>query len=276
MPGPPANHEPVVDQMTQVWISLVAACDQMRPAQWDLATDCPGWTVKDQLSHLIGVERLLLGDPPPPPLDEVPEHVTNAFGEMNEAWVAARRRVPGNEVLAELVETTNRRFDALLAMPASKFDEVGWSPVGEVPYRQYMETRILDTWAHEQDVRRALGRPGGRNGVGEAMTLERCQSAMPFVVGKRVAPPDGTSVLFAVTGVMGRQVLVRVDGGRASQVPSAAGDEPTVSLSMDQEAFWRLGFGRVEPVRVVATGQVQIDGDMAIGHTVLESMAFMI
>ena len=276
MRGPSANNEAVIDHMTEVWVSLVGACEKMKTAQWDLATDCPGWTVKDQISHLIGIERLLLGDPPPPPLEVVPEHVTNAFGELNEAWVAARRAVPGEEVLDEFVEVTNRRFEALRAMPRSKFDEVGWSPVGEVPYREFMETRVLDSWAHEQDIRRALGRPGGRNGVGEATTLDRCTRSMPFVVGKRVAPPDGTSVLFVVIGVMGKKVGIHVDGGRASLVPLRPNEAPTVTLTMDQEPFWRLGFGRVEPARVLATGEVRIEGDIALGHRILESMAFMI
>ena len=96
---------------------------------------------------------------------------------------------------------------------------------------------------------------------------------MPFVVGKRVAPPDGTTVLFAVIGVMGRKVGVRVDGGRAAPVATGPADEPSVTLTMDQEAFWRLGFGRVEPARVVATGEVRIEGDVALGHRVLDSMA---
>ena len=276
MADPPANNEAVVDQMIQVWISLVDACERVRADQWDQPTDCPGWSVKDNLSHLIGIERLLLGDPPPPPLEEFPDHVVNAFGELNEAWVAARRPLEGQKVLDEFVEVTNRRFEALRSMPASKFDEIGWSPVGEVPYREFMETRILDSWAHEQDIRRALGRPGGRNGVGEAMTLDRCARTMPFVVGKRVAPPDGTSVLFSVVGVMGRKLHVRMHDGRAEVAPLGPAEEPSVTLSMDQEAFWRLGFGRVEPTRVVATGQVRIEGDIAIGHRVLDSMAFMI
>jgi uncharacterized protein (TIGR03083 family) len=276
MPGQAANYEPVVDQMTEVWTSLVGACGTLKASHWDTPTDCPGWTVKDQLSHLIGIERMLLGDPAPPPLEKVPDHVHNAFGEMNEAWVAARRPRPGPEVLAEFVDTTNRRLEALRAMPAAKFDEVGWSPVGEVPYREFMETRILDTWAHEQDIRRAVGRPGGRNGVGEATTLDRCGRAMPFVVGKKVAPPEGTSVLFAVIGVMGRQLNVGMHDGRAMVLPVPPGQAPTVALTMDQEAFWRLGFGRVEPARLVANGQVRVEGDMAIGHKVLESMAFMV
>jgi uncharacterized protein (TIGR03083 family) len=276
MPAPPTNNEPVVGALVQVWTSIVGVGEQVRGTQWDLPTDCPGWTVRDQLSHLIGIERLLLGDPPPPPLAEFPGHVTNAFGEMNEAWVDARRRTPGPTVLAEFVEVTNRRIDDLRSMPTSRFDEVGWSPLGEIPYRQFMETRILDSWVHEQDIRRALGRPGGRNGVGEATALDRCGDTMPYVVGKRVAPPDGTSVLFAVVGVMGRQVLVAVDGGRA--VPLAVTPEvrPTVTLTMDQESFWRLGFGRVEPKRLLATAQVKVDGDVALGHRVLDAMSFMI
>jgi uncharacterized protein (TIGR03083 family) len=263
--------------MAQVWASIVTACGQVGAGQWDRTTDCPGWTVKDQLSHLIGIERMLLGDPAPPDLTQVPAHVTNSFGEINEAWVAARRTVPGAEVLAEFVETTNRRIDALVAMPAAKFDEIGWSPVGQVPYREFMETRVLDSWAHEQDIRRALDRPGGRNGVGEATTLDRCEQTMPYVVGKRVAPPDGSSVLFAVTGVLGRHITVVVGGGRASLAGAGATTgPPTVTLGMDQETFWRLGFGRVAPTDVLATGQVRIEGDVALGHRVLESMAFMI
>ncbi len=209
--------------------------------------------MKDNLSHLIGIERMLLGDPSPPALAEMPGHVRNPFGEINEAWVEARRSVPGSEVLAEFVDTTNRRIDALVAMSAEQFDTVGWSPVGDVPYREFMDTRVLDTWAHEQDIRRALDRPGGRNGAGERVVLDRCEQTMPYVVGKRVAPPDGTSVLFAVNGVMGRRVLVLVDGGRASLGPRSPTEPPTVTLTMDQEvvlaAVLRAGGARGAPVR---------------------------
>jgi uncharacterized protein (TIGR03083 family) len=189
MPAPAANNEPVVDHLVQVWASLVSGCEQVTTAQWDLATDCPGWSVKDQLSHLIGIERVLLGDASPPPLTELPTHVVNAFGEINEAWVDARRSVPGEEVLSEFDDTTTRRLDQLRAMPTARFDELGWSPVGEVPYRQFMETRIIDTWAHEQDIRRSLGRPGGRAAEVRRPCWPVVRSPCPSWWGNRWLPP---------------------------------------------------------------------------------------
>ncbi len=276
--GRPASDptgEPVVDHLAQVWASVVEAGERLDAGQWERETDCPGWSVKDQLSHLIGIEHMLLGDPAPPALTELPPHVHNDFGAVNESWIEARRAVPGDEVLAEFVDVTDQRLRALAAMGAAEFDEVGWSPVGQVPHRRFMETRVLDSWAHEQDIRRAVGRPGGRNGPVEDIVLDQCARAMPYVVGKRVAPPDGTRVLFVVTGVLGRSISVSVAGGRASIDDTPPGGEPAVILDMDQDTFWRLGFGRVAAGDAMAGGHVRMDGDIALGRRVLESMAFM-
>jgi uncharacterized protein (TIGR03083 family) len=275
MAGPGSNAEPVIDRMVQVWASMVEACQGLDAEQWARPTDCPGWTVKDQLSHCVGIERMILGDPAALPLDAVPAHVGNAIGAMNEACVEARRSVPGAEVLAEFVEATNRRIDALEAMTAEEFDAMGWSPLGEAPYREFMETRIVDTWAHEQDIRRALDRPGGRNGAGEEATLDWCERMMPYVVGKRVAPPEGAVVLIAVAGVLGRRIAIRTEAGRAAATPEPT-SPPAVTLSLDQATFWLLCLGREAAGPTLATGRVLVEGDQAIGRRMLGSMAFMI
>ena len=68
---------------------------------------------------------------------------------------------------------------------------------------------------------------------------------------------------------MGRQVTVAVRGraGRAGAA-TVPDDPPTVTLTMDQETFWRLGFGRVDR-RGPGRGQVAVEGDIALGHRVL-------
>jgi hypothetical protein len=45
---------------------------------------------------------------------------------------------------------------------------------------------------------------------------------------------------------------------------------------MDQEAYWRLGFGRVEPLDLLASGAVVMTGDESLGRAVLAAMPFMI
>jgi uncharacterized protein (TIGR03083 family) len=183
--------EPIVDVLEEVWTSTAGACADLSETEWDLPTECPGWSVRDQLSHLIGIERTVRGDPAPDPLDPAPAHVHNEFARYNEAWIEARRALPGAAVLAEFEEVTRQRLDEIDHLPPERFEEITSSPVGQVPFRQFLEIRVFDSWIHEQDLRRAISRPGGRGGAGEALSLDRVAQSMAFVVGKQVAPPKG-------------------------------------------------------------------------------------
>src|SRR5579863_5161692 len=182
---------PVIDLLEAIWASTADACRGLGPTDWDKGTDCPGWSVRDQLSHVIGTESMLLGQPSPPVLTPVPDYVHNPLGEMNEAWVEERRARPGDEVLAEFGSVTRRRIEQLRALTDEEWAVPTPSPVGEVPYGDFMTVRAFDSWVHEQDLRRAVGRPGGRDGAGEALTLDRVSSGMGFVVGRQVKPPEG-------------------------------------------------------------------------------------
>ncbi|HXQ18841.1 MAG TPA: maleylpyruvate isomerase family mycothiol-dependent enzyme [Acidimicrobiales bacterium] len=267
-------NEPVVDLLDQIWRSMAEACGGLPEAAWDAPTDCPGWSVRDQLSHVIGTELMLVGEPSPPAVAPTPAHVHNPVGEMNEAWIAERRARPGNEVLDEFVAVTGRRVAELKADSEARFEKVGPSPIGEVPYRQFMWVRAFDSWIHEQDLRRALGRPGNRDGPAEELTLGRVADGMGFVVGRKVKPPEGTTVVWQITGPLARTVTVGVEGGRGVRLdePPTA---PTARLTLVAETFWRLGCGRIDPAGVLAAGSVDIDGDADVGRAVVGAMNFM-
>jgi uncharacterized protein (TIGR03083 family) len=260
--------------LRQTWESLAEATHELSTNEWALPTECPGWDVKDQLSHLIGIERAIMGEPAPSWDQPFGDHVKNEFAASNEPWVAVRRGATGPEVWAEFVDVTRHRLAQEATNSETEWAAVGWTPVGQRPRAVFMEVRVYDSWVHEQDVRRALDRPGGCGNVASAMSLTRVQDAMPFVVGKRAACPDGTAVRFEVAGPGddARAFTIAVEGGRARPVAESA--VPTVSLSLSSIDFVRLGCGRITAAGL-PDGAVVIEGDEALGRRVVGAMNFM-
>jgi uncharacterized protein (TIGR03083 family) len=261
--------------LAETWGSLAEVCHDLVAAEWLLPTECPGWSVQDQLSHLIGIERTLMGEAPPTWDAPLGSHVKNDFAAVNETWVAVRRELPGNDVLGEFREVTAQRLGDLGGLSADEWAKVGFSPVGQVPYVDFMDVRVFDSWVHEQDVRLALDRPGGGDSRASQIALDRVRGAMPFVVGKKAGAPDGAVVRFDLSGP-GADALrfdVGVEGGRARLVPTEG--EPTVTLSMSSVDFTRLGCGRTTSDVVEAAGGVAVEGDAALGRGILGVMNFM-
>lgn len=53
--------EPIVDLLDEAWTSISELCGELDEAMWDLPTDLPGWSVKDNLSHIVGTRRTRCG-----------------------------------------------------------------------------------------------------------------------------------------------------------------------------------------------------------------------
>lgn len=257
------------------WESLAEASFELSSTEWARPTECPGWDVKDQLSHLIGIERSLLGEAPPEWDGPLGDHVKNDFAAMHEPWIAVRRPLEGRAVRAEFVDVTTLRLGQLGERTEEEWAVVGFSPVGQVPYAVFMEVRVFDCWVHEQDARRALERPGGSGNAASAISLGRVQGAMPFVVGKQAGCPDTTAVRFEVSGPGddARAFTVVVDGKRAREADEEVA--PTVTLALSSLDFLRLGCGRATAEQVDAAGGVAMEGDAAVGRQVLGAMNFM-
>ena len=61
---PPAQEvsgQEIIDLMEGVWQSIGSLCSSFTEIQWKTPTDCPGWSVQDQVSHLVGAESSILG-----------------------------------------------------------------------------------------------------------------------------------------------------------------------------------------------------------------------
>jgi len=274
--APAASEEPAIRLLEVVWGSIAELGAGLDETDWKRASELPGWSVQDNLSHIVGTERTMRGDPTPdndPPGD----HVRNPIGELNEHWVEHYRPMSGAQLLAEFDRLRAERVAELRALPPARFDEIGPTPVGNAPFREFLSVRVFDSWIHEQDMRRPLGRPGHLTGPVVELSMGRMASAMPYVVGKKVGAPDGTVVVFDITGsddaAAPGPIAVAVEGRAALVEPPP---DPDVRLRLDLTAFTALSTGRWDPASALADGVVTFDGDEALGRRVVEQMSFMV
>ncbi len=269
------SSQEVVNKMEHVWQALDEFCANLTAQEWKLPTDCPGWSVQDQLCHMTGSESRILGRPTPDHTPQDLSHVKNESGERNEVVVDWRRARSGVAVLEEFRKVTAERLKLLRTMSEDDFAAETQTPIGPGTVRMLVEIRIFDAWIHLQDMRRALRRPGDMEGPVAEHAVGRCAMAMPFVVGRKAQAPDGATVVFEVTGGAGRTLAIGVNEKRGN-VLDVTPSSPTVRVTMDVETFTCLGCGRWEPKQTLETGKVRIDGDQRLGETIVEQMNFMI
>lgn len=257
----------LVTLMEQAFSAVDDVCSQLEGAQWDLPTDCPAWSVKDNLSHLAHFESVAVGMPqvPDPDVSHLP-HIEHDFHRMTEVGVQARRRVAPTQILSEFREATALRIKQL-----NDTDEDGWSkttasPVGEMPARDFLGIRILDVFYHEQDIRRAAGIPGHLNGAVARYVFDRMATrSIPRVIGKGAAAPDGSTVALKIPG---HDIAYRTSDGRTAVVDAPT--EPTVTIDCDLEAFFCLAGGR--QTRAQLGERVAVTGDTELGTRIIDAM----
>jgi uncharacterized protein (TIGR03083 family) len=248
-------------------VTLLRSLDD---ADWGRPTDLPGWDVKAIACHLAHLESELSGAREERvDLAEL-EHVSVPTSRYTERGIVARSSVSPAAVVEELEDTTTRRYEQLLADPPTDGRARPSRTPGKIAWdwQTLLSNRVIDVWMHDQDIRRAVGRPGNMTGPAAEHTAATFTFAFPYVVGKRVAPPPGTTAVLEVTGGQPVHLAVEVDeNGRA--VPRAdAVEQPTVRLRMDRETFVLLAGGRRTPDEL----EVVTEGDVELGSRILESM----
>lgn len=238
---------------------------------WSRPTDLPGWDIHAVAAHLAHLESELSGVEQT--TVEVPalDHIRSPMGAYTEMGPRARADWTPAQIVDELSRTTQSRATELRENPPTDGSSrppitpggIGWS------WETLLRNRPFDVWMHEQDIRRAVGRPGGQNTPGAAHAVHVLTRSFPFSVGKRVSPPAGTTVVLEVRGDQPVHLAVEVNpGGRAVPMTSDPAN-PTTRLRMDTETFIILGGGRRSPADV----EVQVEGDQELGRRILDAMA---
>lgn len=252
-----------VDLLEQEWAAVADLYAGFTEEQYATPTCLPGWTVKDQLAHMTGVESMLDGAPTPDVDVSHLTHLRNDVARMGEVWVEDMRPVSGPEILERFRDVTQKRLVTLRAMSQSDFDAPSWTPAGpDETYGRFMRIRHYDTFMHEHDVRAALGLADRDEPGAVRSALDETEPALGYIVGRKAGMAAGSRVRIELTGSVSAIYLVEV-GDRAHVVEEFA-DDPTVGISMPTMLFFRLTGGREDPVPHIGSDIVLLgDNDAA-------------
>lgn len=185
---------PTLQPYADAWThSIEAISELVTPlveGEWNRRTPCPGWSVRDVVSHVIGLDCEMLGDPRP--IHTLPRdlfHVTNDHQRYMEMQVDVRRHHTAPEMTSELEYVVIRRNRQLRNDSRDPGTKVR-GPLGtEVTLADSMRQHAFDVWVHEQDLRTALGRPGNLDSPGAHIARDVLLEALPDIVAVKADAP---------------------------------------------------------------------------------------
>lgn len=264
--------QPYADAWNHSAEAISELVQPLAEADWNRRTPCPGWSVRDVVSHVIGLDTEMLGDPRP--IHSLPRdlfHVTNDRQRYTEIQVDVRRHHTAPEMTSELEYVIIRR-GRQLRNDSREPGRTVRGPLGsELTLEESMRRHAFDVWVHEQDLRTALGRPGNLDSPGAHVARDVLLAELPRVVAEKAQAPRSSAMVIDVHGPVEFLRTVRVDVRGRGTLETSPALGPAVTLALDWETYVRLACGRVTPDAVA--GRVKTEGEPDLAAAVLRHFA---
>ncbi|MCG8965946.1 MULTISPECIES: maleylpyruvate isomerase family mycothiol-dependent enzyme [Streptomyces] len=265
---------PTLQPYADAWThSIEAISELVQPlveAEWNRRTPCPGWSVRDIVSHVMGLDSEMLGDPRP--IHTLPRdlfHVTNDQQRYMEMQVDVRRHHTAPEITSELEYMIIRRNRQLRNESRDPGTKVRGPMGSELTLEESMRRHAFAVWAHEQDLRTALGHPGNLDSPGALVARDVLLAELPGVVAERADAPRSSAVVFDVHGPVEFLRTIRVDIQGRGTLETAPALGPAAALTLDWETYVRLACGRVTPEAVA--DRIKTEGDPDLTAAILRN-----
>ncbi len=164
---PAIDHEEAVELATTETTRVLDLAANLSAEDWAAATDCPDWTVKDTLAHLLGMWKLHADPEERTRQQTAAAAAAHASGrlridELTALQVADHTSLTPGELLAQLREVGPKAVAARAALPApvraQPYDpQIPGEPMWTIGYL-FDVINNRDPWMHRVDIMRAIDR----------------------------------------------------------------------------------------------------------------------
>ena len=256
---------------------LLKVLESLSVEEWDLPTPCPGWSVHDLASHVLGVEvgQLSMGrDGHRVALIDASnwDDLVAALNDHNERWVRSMRGV-SPRLLVDLIRSTGGQvnrylvsLDPLLAGPT-----VSWAGATPAPMWLHIAREYTERWHHQQQIRMAAGRPLLTDRRWFAPAIATFVHGLPRAYSD-VDAPVGSIVRITVSGPSGGTwLIVRTQSAWVLGRDDSSASDAHVTIS--EIDAWKLFTKSL--TRGDIESAARVEGDLALGLRALSAVSII-
>ena len=211
--------------------TILALCQEMEESVWTKDSGCPGWSVRDVVSHMacsfwLAVDPSNLPDPQGLPAERAAD-----------LYVESRRSLTHEQVVADYESVSLRGLEVLAAVQSQDVDiplgDVGTYPASVVPnafaFEHYVHIRC-DLFPPAGPL---MGEPPASDDLRLAPTLGWIEAALPQQNADLLAG-TGNAVEIRLNGVSGRTLRI----GGADVAARVTSDAEAFVRWVTQRATW--------------------------------------
>ena len=259
---------------------LIALLRGLEDDDWLRPTVAGAWRVRDVAAHLLDVDLRKIsglrdghGAKPETPLESY-DDIVRFINHLNADWVRTAQRL-SPRLLTDLLEVSGPMVSELVAvLPPHAEARLGVAWAGEERSANWFDVgrEYTERWHHQMQIRDAVGAPGLLDRRWLHPILDLSVRALPRAYSG-VPAPDGTVLVFEVTGEAGdRWSLIR-DGG-AWRVWRGAAPAPATIVRVDPDTAWRLLYNAL--TSDAARERASVEGDASMAEPLFAARSVMV
>lgn len=255
--------------------ALLDLLADLEAGDWNAATGCPGWSVRDVVAHLLHDDLRRLSrtrDQIAGPRPSVGETLPDFLNRANEQWVAQTRFL-SPALLLDLLGHSAGLIQQMWAEAdlTSLGEGVWWAGIARAPVWLDVAREYTEEWTHQQQIRDAVVRPGLTTPDFLDPALDTFLRALPHTY-EDLGGRDKTTVWVTLEdGPRGLDWALETGHDGWSIRPGQGSYPPHAHVTLPAETLWRLATGGMS--RQEAARYLRRSGDPVLAGRLLAIVA---